>query len=190
MYNIETFTKMQQVWKICVSFAVKYTTIEPQPSVVLTQSPLTIIQVNVHLKALITVHIYMDSYSINNGQLIFKGLGSQTGFFCPVNCPKVKHNFQSYQLFFLLYEYMCVSNKQKDRPQKEWRGLLWHQIYGGLSQNWRFLPKIAPNIAVFIKFNIECTLATRPFFYRLCILPPITIWQNIFPWQTCLHILP
>ena len=47
-----------------------------------------------------------------------KGLGSQTGFFCPVNCQKVKHNFQSYQFFILLYEYLCVSNKQKDRPKR------------------------------------------------------------------------
>ena len=61
----------------------------------------------------------------NTGLLIFmlilrtKGLGSQTGYFCPVNCPKAKHNFQSYQLFFLLYEHLCVSYIQKDRPQKE-----------------------------------------------------------------------
>ena len=32
---------------------------------------------------------------------------------------KVKHNIKSYQLFFLLFAYLCVSNTQKDCPQKE-----------------------------------------------------------------------
>ena len=66
----------------------------------------------------------------------------------------------------MLFEYLCDSNIQKDRLQKEWRGLFWRQIYGGLTQNWRFFPKIAPKIEVFIKSNIKCTRATEPFFHR------------------------
>ena len=50
--------------------------------------------------------------------------------------------------------------------------------------------KIAPKFEVFIKFNIECTPVTEPFFHRMCILPPVIILENIFLWQTRLHILP
>ena len=38
------------------------------------------------------------------------GLGSQTGFFGIVLCPKVKHNLLSHQLFYMLFEYLCDSN--------------------------------------------------------------------------------
>ena len=43
-----------------------------------------------------------------------KGLGSLTGFFSPVLCQKFKHNLQSYQLVFLLFEYLCAPNIQKN----------------------------------------------------------------------------
>ena len=49
----------------------------------------------------------------------FKGLGSPTGFFGPVLCQKFKHNLSSHQLYFMLFEYLCDSNKQKDRLQKK-----------------------------------------------------------------------
>ena len=43
-----------------------------------------------------------------------KGLGSPTGFFSPVLCQKFKHNLQSYQLVFLLFDYLCAPNIQKN----------------------------------------------------------------------------
>ena len=48
--------------------------------------------------------IYCDLNGSNNGQ----GVGSQTGFFGAF-CHKSQNHLQSYQLFFLLYEHLCVS---------------------------------------------------------------------------------
>ena len=62
-------------------------------------------------------------------QTSMKGLGSHTGFFGPVFCPKVKHNLLTYQCFFLLFKYLCDSNIEKDEPKKN-EGVFWHQIYG------------------------------------------------------------
>ena len=45
-------------------------------------------------------------------------LGSPAGFFSPVLCQKFKHNLQSYQLVFLLFEYLCAPNIQKNCPQR------------------------------------------------------------------------
>ena len=56
---------------------------------------------------LINVKRYFNIYEQD------KGLGSQTGFFGPVFFPKVKNNLQSYKLFFLLFEHLCVSDMQK-----------------------------------------------------------------------------
>ena len=48
-----------------------------------------------------------------------KGLGSHTGLYSPVFCLKVKLNLQSYQSFFLSFEYLCLSNIHKNWHQKE-----------------------------------------------------------------------
>ena len=57
--------------------------------------------------------------AISSSRFTVKGLGSQTGFFGHVICQKVQHNLLSHQLFFMLFEYLCDSNIQKDRLQKE-----------------------------------------------------------------------
>ena len=43
---------------------------------------------------------------------------SQTGFFGHVFCQKVYNRLQSYQLFFLLFEHLCVSDMQNYPAQK------------------------------------------------------------------------
>ena len=46
--------------------------------------------------------------------MFLKGLGSPNGFFSPVLYQKFKHNLQIYQLVFLLFEYLCAPNIQKN----------------------------------------------------------------------------
>ena len=90
----------------------------------------------------------------------------------------------------MLFEYLCDSNIRKDRLKKELMGFFFASDIWESNPKLTFFAKIAPRIEVFIKFNIECTCATEPFFHRMCIMPPVIILENIFQWHTCLHILP
>ena len=88
-------------------------------------------------------------------------------------------------------EYLFDSNIKKWSAQKEMKGsvLASGTCTWGSNPNLTILPKIATKIEVFVKFHIECTLATEPFLHKTCTLPPLIIWENIFLWQMCLHIL-
>ena len=52
------------------------------------------------------------------GSVIIKGLDSQTGFFGPVICQKVKTQLIILTVIFMLFEYLCDSNIQKKMPDQ------------------------------------------------------------------------
>ena len=102
--------------------------------------------------------------------------GLQTGFFSPVLCPKVKHNLQSYQLFFLLFEYQICKTIGPKRNE-----VLASDIWGSNLKLMIFAKNSPPpKKSTVTSKTLMSQNHNYAFFYKMWILQPVILCQISF----------